>query len=47
LSRIKVREAFSAIPAAGKAECGRCSLIFDDKGQVEVELEKPALSLLA
>jgi beta-lactamase superfamily II metal-dependent hydrolase len=45
-SRIKVREAFSAIPAAGRAECGRCSLVFDDKGKVEVEVKPPGRSLV-
>ena len=46
-SRLMVRQTFSAIPAENRMECGRCSLIFDDKGQVQVELEKPALSLIA
>lgn len=45
-SRLKVRESFSAIPAAGWADCGRCSLIFDDKGKVQVEVEPPGRSLL-
>jgi hypothetical protein len=45
-SRITVREAFSAIPAAGWTQCGRCSLIFDEKGEMQVELELPAVSLL-
>ena len=44
-SRLKVRELFSANPILDWSECGRCSLIFDDKGQVQIELEKPALSL--
>lgn len=45
-SRLKIRESFSAIPAAGGAEFGRCSLIFDDKGEVQVEVESPGRSLL-
>ena len=44
-SRIAIRETFSAIPAAGDPRCGRCSLRFNDRGDVDIELRDPAVAL--
>lgn len=44
-SRITIREQVAAVQVPKNPPCGRCSLVFDDKGYVKIELNRPAVSL--
>jgi beta-lactamase superfamily II metal-dependent hydrolase len=45
-SRIAIRETFSTIASLPMSETGRCSFTFDSVGNVDVELDAPAVSLM-
>jgi beta-lactamase superfamily II metal-dependent hydrolase len=44
-SRLAIRNAFAGSPRVAGHSCGRCALLFDDMGNVQVELGDPAMQL--